>query len=93
MRTGSFAAELVARIDGACERRAWSDMARSLRALSDGLPARLELLARSVLDLLEDEEFELAAQVWAHLHEATMLRDRVGAVGIPLAFAAKGRSR
>ena len=92
MRTESIAVNLVATIDGACARHAWSEMAEWLKALAGGLPARLELLARSILDLLDDEEFDLAAQVWAHLHEATIFLDRVGAVGMPLASAPEGRS-
>jgi hypothetical protein len=82
MEARDATADVLARIDRARERREWSEMATRLKSLAERLPARLELLARSVLDLLDDEEFDLAAQVWAHLQDASIIHaGRVTPIG------------
>lgn len=83
--------EAIAGIEKACQEREWCMMADRLRTLAETLPGRLELLARAVLDLLDDEEFDLAAQVWAHLQDAVGIHDARRRAGPPLAFAPEGR--
>jgi hypothetical protein len=70
MPVASHLEELVETTDRAQQARRWADAAASLRELGTQLPARLALLARATIDLIEEGDFELAAHMWAHLEDA-----------------------
>lgn len=68
--THSRLAVLLAQADDACRAAAWDDLARHSDQLGDVLPPRLELLARAIIQLIDEGDVDLVPQLWSYLRDA-----------------------
>ncbi len=62
--------------DAACVNQVWPDLAHVSLALAALLPARLEVLARQIPDLIDDGDLSLAVDMWKHLAACTRFQIR-----------------